>query len=356
MAGRRLSLVDHAQIAGVYLLVVVLAALAYTIRDVLVLIFVGFFLALGMEPIVAWLHQHHLRRGFGIALIIAAVLVVAGGLVLVAVVPIVRQVGDFAAGVPQLLTRLGAKFGDGSSVQQHLSDPTVQQQVKGAAATLARTVLTSVAAGFAAIGAFFGSIFAAVTVGALMVYFSLAMPRIQTSATRAAGRSDRAEAITSAMQRVGGYVSGQALVCAVAGIASYVFFLFAGVPYPVLLAFVVAVLDAIPQVGASLASIAAILVALSQSFTLAAVTLVFFLVYQAAENYLIAPRVFAKTVELTPVGAFLAILVGIALAGVLGALTSLPIAAALKVLLRQAALERRQATQTPATQTPAGES
>jgi predicted PurR-regulated permease PerM len=83
------------------------------------------------------------------------------------------------------------------------------------------------------------------------------------------------------------------------------------------------------------------LVALSQSIPLAAATLLFFIVYQALENYLVAPRVFARTVELSPLGALVAILLGGALAGVLGAMLALPVAAALKVLYQRAKVELR---------------
>jgi predicted PurR-regulated permease PerM len=279
-------------------------------------------------------------------------LLVAGALALLAIVPAVRQLGQFSGQVPELLSRLGGKFGNGTSLQTQLADPGVQDQVKSAAGKLAQAAGGVLAAGFAAVGAFFGGVFAAVTVGAVMVYFSLAMPRIQAASDRAAGRADRAQALRTAMGRVGGYVSGQALVCACAGVASYLFFLIAGVPYPALLALVVALLDAVPQLGATLASVAGILVALSQSVPLAVATLIFFIIYQQAENYLIAPRVFAKTVELSPLGAFLGILIGASLAGVLGAVIALPIAAALKVLYQQMQTERRERTGAHETGTP----
>lgn len=344
----RLSLFDHARIAAVYLLVAVLAAVAYSVRGVIVLIFLGFFIALGIEPLVALLHRHRWPRGAAVAAIILAVLVVVGLLALVAVVPAVRQMDEFAGRVPQLLSGLGARFGTGTAIQSQLADPGVHDQVRTAAGKFVQAAGGVLAAGFAALGAFFGGVFAAVTVGALMVYFSLAMPRLQEASFRAAGREDRAEALRTAMRKVGDYVSGQVLVCACAGIASYLFFLIAGVPYPALLAFVVALLDAVPQIGATLASVAGILVALSQSIELAVATLIFFMLYQMAENYLIAPRVFAKAVELTPLAAFVAILIGAALAGVLGAVIALPMAAALKVLYNQLRVERREQTAAPA--------
>ncbi|MGW1679264.1 AI-2E family transporter [Saccharopolyspora sp. NPDC002376] len=337
------SLLRHAQIACVYLAVVVLAVLAYSVRNMLVLIFVGFFLGLGVEPLVAWLHRHRWRRGLAIAAVIFAVVLVVGFIVLFAVIPAVGQVGQFVANLPQVLSQLGLHLGN-HDLRAELDDPAVQSKVQGVAKQGAALLATALGAGFAVIGSLLGGIFAACTTGALLVYFSLAMPRLQGAMTRAASNHPgRPEAILAAMNRVGGYVTGQALVSLCAGAVSYVFFLIAGIPYPALLAIVVALFDAIPQVGATLASVAGILVALSQSFALAVITLLFFIVYQAIENYLIAPRVFARTVELSPLAAFVAILLGGSLAGVLGALIALPITAALKVLYHQARAEHTAA-------------
>ncbi|MDA3648737.1 AI-2E family transporter [Saccharopolyspora indica] len=338
------SLLRHAQIACVYLAVAALAVLAYAARNMLVLIFVGFFLALGVEPVVAWLQRHRWRRGMAIAAVILAVVLLVGLVVLFAVLPAIGQLGHFAAQLPDLLSRLGVRLGD-HQLRATLDDPAVHDKVREAVEKGAAFLASALGAGFAVIGTLLGGVFAACTAGALLVYFSLAMPRLQGAMTRAAAKHPgRPEAILSAMSRVGGYVTGQALVSLCAGAVSFVFFLIAGIPYPALLALVVAALDAVPQIGATLASVAGILVALSQSLSLAVITLLFFICYQAFENYLIAPRVFARTVELSPLAAFVAILLGGSLAGVLGALIALPITAALKVLYRQARAERATTT------------
>lgn len=335
-----LPLTRHAQIACVYLGVGVLAVLAYTVRGMLVLVFLGLFFALGIEPAVSWLQRHHVRRGLAIAGIVASIVVVVGAVVLLALVPAVTELGHFVGRVPTLLAGLGANVGDPGELRAHLHDPAVQEKLKATASKAATVLLQALTAGFAALGVVFGGVFAAITAGALMVYFSLAMPRIHAAVDRTeATGAGRAAALRSAMSRVGGYVTGQAVVSLCAGAASYVFFLIAGVPYPALLAIVVALLDTIPQIGATLASLVGTMVALSESLPLAVITLGFFMLYQAIENYLITPRVFAKAVELSPLGAFVAILIGGALAGVLGAMLALPVTAALKVLYRHARTE-----------------
>lgn len=186
---------------------------------------------------------------------------------------------------------------------------------------------------FATLGVLLGSLFAGVTVLALFVYFSAAMPRILASANRALrDEPERVKVLERSLARVGGYVTGQATLCACIGVVTYLFFLLAGVPYPALLAIVVAVFDVVPQIGATLGSVVGILTALTVSFPLAVITLVFFILYQGLENYVISPRVFARTVELSPVSAFAAILVGASVGGVIGVLIALPLTAALKVI------------------------
>ncbi|RRO18627.1 AI-2E family transporter [Saccharopolyspora rhizosphaerae] len=335
-----LPLTRHAQIAVVYLAVGTFAVLAYTVRDMLVLVFLGFFFALGVEPAINWLQRYQVRRGLALVGVLAVVLLLVGALVPLVLVPAIGQLRDFISRVPDLLAGLGANLGNPDELRTHLQDPGLQEKVEEAVSRAASFAGQALTAGFAALGTVFGGVFAVCTTGALLVYFSLAMPRIHAAVDRVeATGAGRADALRAAMSRVGGYVTGQAVVSLCAGVVSYVFFLIAGVPHPALLAVVVALLDTVPQIGATLASLAGTVVALSQSVTLAVVTLVFFIVYQAFENYLLTPRVFAKAVELSPLGAFVAILLGGALAGVLGAMLALPVTAALKVLYRHARTE-----------------
>jgi predicted PurR-regulated permease PerM len=339
---RRMPLGDYAAITGTVLLVGLVAVAAYTARGALVLVFVGFFLATGIEPAVRALVGRGLRRGLAVVLIVLGVLVVLTGLVAVLVVPAIHQIDALAGELPQRLSDLGVRFGgNGTSAGQALADPATHEQLQQLLAGLGQVAAASVATVFGVLGALLGGVAATVTVLALFVYFSLAMPRIREALNRWLAREDRIDTADRALGRIGGYVSGQLLVSAIAGLVSFGFFLIAGLPYPAMLALVVAVLDALPQIGATLASVAGIAAALTVSVTLAVVTLIFFVAYQAVENYLVAPRVFARTVEISPAAAFVAILVGAALGGLLGAITALPLTAAGKVVIEQAAAERR---------------
>jgi predicted PurR-regulated permease PerM len=227
---------------------------------------------------------------------------------------LVRQIPDLAASLSDRNSRLG----------KYVDDPEVQEQIKNFAGKIPGFLTQSVGAVFGVLGAILGGLFSAFTILALMIYFMLAMPRMRAFVSRALGDSQRVEVMDDALSKVGGYVTGQLTVSALAGIVAYIFLTIADVPYAAVLAIAVALLDAIPQVGATLGAILCSIVALTESLTLGLVTFGFFLLYQQVENYVIAPRVFARAVELSPVAVFIAVLAGGSLAGFVGALTALP--------------------------------
>jgi predicted PurR-regulated permease PerM len=331
--------------ALVVVAVVVLALLAYRARQALLLAFTGFFLAVGFEPGVGWLIRHGVRRGLGVALTALGLVAVGAVLTAVLIVPGLRQLGALVQEAPQVLDRLSERIGGpATSAGAALADPVTHAQVSQVSEQLGQVLVSALTAVFSALGLLLGGAAAALTTLVLMVYFGIAMPRIRASLARLLARSDRVQTLDQALGRVGGYISGQILVSLIAGAVSFVFFLVAGVPYPALLAVVVALFDALPQVGAFLASLIGTAVALSQSWGLAVATLAFFCAYQAVENYLIAPRVFSRTIDLSPLAALVAVLIGASLGGLLGALVALPVTAAGKIVLARLLIGRPDRT------------
>ncbi len=293
--------------------------------SVLLTIFIGFFLALGFELVIAHLQRSGMRRGFAVLLgLLVGLLIGLAGFVVLALQPAISQlVGsapDLIADIQDSQTALGGL----------LARPEVADAVQDFLGQAPGYLLGSLGTVFGVLGAAAAAIFTAFTVAALMVYFMLALPRMLALTERALGRPERTRVMREALGKVGGYVTGQLTICVCAGAVSYVFFLVVGMPYAAVLAIVVGVLDAIPQVGATLGAMVAIVVALTVGLGLAVTTLVFFLVYQQVENYLIAPRLFSRAVNLSPAAVFIAILIGAAIAGVVGALVALPVTAALK--------------------------
>ncbi|GAB3443267.1 AI-2E family transporter [Phycicoccus ginsengisoli] len=304
------------------------------VAGVLVLVFVALFLAVGGEPAVERLTRLGVRRPLavvGLALLLAAVVVAS---LLALVVPAAQQLASLAGSVADAVARAGRDT-SGTSLGDYLSRPEVQERV----ASLARSVVGHLddlaGAVFGALGGVAGFVSTAATVGVLTLYFSVELPRMRAFVDARIQDPERRLAFAEALGKVGAYVAGQAVICLLAGTLSFVALRVIGVPYAALLALLVMLLDAVPQVGATIGSLLAIVVARSAGWPQALATALFFMLYQLLENNLIAPRVFSRTISVPPLAALLAVMLGFSLAGVLGALTALPATAAARVVLQR---------------------
>jgi predicted PurR-regulated permease PerM len=154
-------------------------------------------------------------------------------------------------------------------------------------------------------------------------------------------RRERVKELTEPiLEKIGAYIAGNVAVSIIAGVISFIFFAIVGVPYPVALALWVAIADLIPLVGATLGMVPALVVAFFISIPLGVTVAVFFLIYQQIENYVIVPRVMTKAIDISPAAVLLAALIGGSLLGFVGALMSLPFAAAVKLLMQEVALPK----------------
>lgn len=325
---RRSTFVRGAAAAAGVVLVLAASALVYLARSELVLIGLALFLALGAEPLVSWLSRHRWPRWLGVAAVVAVGLAAATGFVLL-VGPVLA---DQAAQAPAylqatqdrgtLIGSLNARFG----LQEYLTG--------GQAFTAGRTV--------------FGALGSAVVVVVLAVYLLGDMPRIRRTAYRfvPASRRPRAVLLGDAIaQRVGGYVLGTVLVALVAGLSSLVVFLALGVPYPFLLATVVAVLDLVPVAGSVTAGVLTSLVAFTVSGTVGWTVVGFFVLYRFLEDYLIYPGIVGRVVQVPALLTLVAVLLGAALYGIVGILIAIPIAAAVHLLLHEIVFPRLDAVE-----------
>jgi len=141
---------------------------------------------------------------------------------------------------------------------------------------------------------------------------------------------------------IGGYVGGAFVVAVTAGLVSLVFLLVIGLAeYAVALAFVVALLDVIPMIGATLGAVVVSAIGFATDVRTGLACVVFFLIYQQIENYVVYPRVMSRSVDIPGAVAVIAALVGASLLGVVGALLAIPTAAAIMLILREV-VQRRQ--------------
>jgi predicted PurR-regulated permease PerM len=179
------------------------------------------------------------------------------------------------------------------------------------------------------------------------VYFLSNLPAIRRVVyhTFPASRRGRARELGDEISaRVGGYVLGNLLTSVIAGLGTFLFLEIVHVPYAVALGVLVAVLDLIPVIGSTIGGILVTLVALSVSSTVAIASLVFYIAYRLLEDYLLVPRVMNRAVNVPPVLTIVALLIGGALLGVVGAFLAIPAAAAVQLVVTSVVWPRLDAT------------
>jgi predicted PurR-regulated permease PerM len=318
-----------------------LVELAIRARSVLVLIGLALFIAAGLDPAVSWLTNRRMPRWAAVITILA----IAGGILAAflaaAIPPLTTQTTELIHQLPHYL----------HSLQNHNSDLGrlnarfhLQQRLTRLLSAKGGNLIGGVLGAGEFVLSAASSMFVVIV---LTIYFLASMPRIRLFAYRLAPQSRRPRVILigdEIFTKVGGYVLGNFLTSVVAGLGTYFWMLAFGVPYPVLLALLVALLDLIPVIGSTIGGAIVTLVALTISLPVAIATLCFYIGYRFAEDYLLVPRVMGRTVQIPAVVSVVAVLVGGALMGIIGALVAIPAAAALRVLLQEITFRRLDAS------------
>jgi predicted PurR-regulated permease PerM len=313
------------------------AELVLQARSALILIGLALFIAAGLEPAVGWLTRHRLPRYAAVLLIVLVAVGVIGGFLALAIPPLAKQAATLAQSLPHYvhdlqshnstIGRLNARY----HLEQRLS-----HALSGSGGSLVGGVL---GAGKLVLS----TASSMLVVGVLSVYFLAAMPRIRLFAYRLAPHSRRARVSLlgdEIFSKVGGYLLGNLLTSAVAGLGTYLWMISFGIPYPVLLGLFVALVDLVPVIGSTIGGLIVSLVALTVSLPVALATLGFYVFYRLAEDYLLVPRVMGHTVRVPATVSLVAVLVGGVLMGIIGALVAIPIAAVVRLLLEEVVFRR----------------
>ncbi len=339
-ASRRSDLHRAFSVTTGALLAVLVGFALYTVRDELVLLLVAAFIAIGLDPAVRWLVRRGVSRPVAVAVIAVIALGLFAGFVAAAFPPLAKEAGQLAQSGPRYardlqdqhntLGRLNAKYHATERIQQALQNGLT---VKTAGGLLS--------AGTAVLSFTFQLVVTLV----LVVYFLADLPRIKQVLYRLVALRHRPRfglLADEVIFRVGGYVLGNVATSMVAIVTSYVLLLILGVPYALVLSVLTGVLDLIPLVGSSIAGVVVALVALATvSPTASLITVVFHVIYRLFEDYLLNPRVLRKTVDVSPLVTIIAVILGAALLGIVGALIAVPAAAAVQLVLTEVVYPNR---------------
>lgn len=308
--------------------------LVYLIRDVVVLLFIALFLAVALGPAVDFFHRRKIPRAASILLVYLLGLLAVFLVGLLVVPPIVSQVEDVAKQAPKYLQDIRdnktlREFDDKYKITQKLEEQAskLPSALGSAAGTLQSVTVGIFSAAVKLIAVLSITFFLLLDGQRLTTFiFGLMKPRRERRVRHLA------EQVYGA---VAGYVAGNLIISVVAGLVTYTTLELLGVPFAVPLAVLVAFLDLIPLVGATIGAIVVGLVSLFVDFPTATIVwLIVAVVYQQLENHIVQPIVYRQTVDVRPLVVIVSILIGASLLGVLGALVAIPVAATVQILLR----------------------
>lgn len=313
------------------LVTIALILLLGQVWQILFLVFLGMFLAMVLARPVSWLEDRGLPRG----LAVGAVLGSAVGVVLLALwfsaPSLVEQSREF-------LVRLPADIDSALAWTAHRWPDFYLQATAWAEAQeldLGTSNIDFQGVLSQGLDLFSGVINAAIVV--IIAVYILAdrgeslegiyhwMPPAQASKLR--------RTFPAVARVVNGYVVGQGINSALFAMFTFILLTALDVPSAAILSLIAAIGDAIPQVGVTIATIPAVLLALTQSVETALIVLAAYMMYQVIENYVTSPRVFSQTLQLRPLVTLVAVLIGGKLLGIIGVLLALPVAAALPTVM-----------------------
>jgi predicted PurR-regulated permease PerM len=318
------------------LLVALVVWLLLEAWQVITWVLIAIFFAIALQPVVDFLERRGLPNALAVIAVAIASLVIVGLLAWAFIPPLVRQTTDALQALPGAVDDLTKGEGPLGFLQREYDIVgRVKQAVEGRGGG---EVLGVTAPAFAVVRGAVTAVVATITIFFLTIFLLREgrawVARILGLVPEA--HRPRWERISQGVARtIRGYVAGNLLISLVAGLVAFAVLTATGVPYAVPLAVLVALLDLVPLVGATVAMIVVAAVALTQGIVPFLIVLAVLLAYQQAENHLLQPVVYGRTVQMSPLVVLVAVLIGGTIAGVLGALLAIPVAGSLQVMLTE---------------------
>jgi predicted PurR-regulated permease PerM len=339
---RRINPRDVFTVLWVTLGFLVALALLWEIRRVLIWLAVAIFSTAVVTPAVGFFQRRGLNRGLSVLTVTILFLLLSAGIIFAFVQPLVDQATEFADDLPELVDRVR----EAPVVDNLLDRFNVEDRLDETSQDLPQRLLGYsgiVVDIFKTVGEV---IIGIVTIFVLTIFLLLYGPEFVSAGVNMIDSSERRRKIreigNEISRSVSGWVAGNVLTSIIAFVVSLIVFLVCGLNYSLLLALWVGLVDFIPLIGATLGAVPAIIVAFIDSVPLGIIVTIYFIAYQQIENHVLQPVVYGKTIKLNPFIVVMSLLIGVELAGFLGALFALPAAGTIQVLINYAMADYRE--------------
>lgn len=302
----------------------------YLVRNVIFLIFISILLATSIEPLVNRLRRGPFSRGTGILVIYTAIMAALAGVVILTVPPLIDEGSRAVAGLsdqPKTDAAIKEGLGEGwlgnvamsgyHSVRDLLNNPKLVENGLSVGLTV------------------FEILFSAVTVFVIAFYWLSERPvikRVIFSFIKEEKRPRGRQLWDSVEGKLGSWVRGQVILMLFIFLMDLIGYTVVGLKFAFALAVFAGIAELVPLVGPYIGGAPAILIALTQSPTLALVIAAYIVFVQLVEGNILVPRIMERAVGVSPLTVIVGILVGSTLYGILGALLAVPVAAATQVI------------------------
>jgi predicted PurR-regulated permease PerM len=330
---------------------VILFAAVRKASHALLLIFTAVFLALALNAPVSWLAAHLTKRQRGSRVLATSisfllVVLVLGAFLASLIPPIARQTSSLIHSAPSLVRDVRDQNGDvGKLIKRYHLEAQVDKfsdELSDRLKNVSSTALSTA-------GRIGSSIFAVLTILVLTFMMLVEGPkwlRLVEELTPPRKRAHTKKLLHDMYRVVKGYVNGQVMLALIASAMLLPGLLIFNVSYPIALLGIVFICGLIPMVGHTIGAVIVTLVALFTSPLSALGILVYYILYQQIENYLVQPRLQANTTNMSPLLVFASVVIGVSFSGLFGGLVAIPIAGCLRILVLDQ-LQRRNLLDKP---------
>lgn len=319
------------------ILVILFFVVLYVLRDLVLVLLTSVVIASAIEPMTKWFTRNALPRVLAVIFIYLALAILLIGIFYLFIPPLLNDMSGLLSVLPQRLESLtvfdsdyiNKEFSRGQPfIEQFSEEFSIQESI-----SYIRNTASSMSGGLVkSLSSVFGGILSSILIIVISFYLSVQERGIENFLRLVTPLRDEKYIINlwqRSQMKIGRWMQGQMLLGLIVGVLVYLGLTILGVPYALLLAVLAAIFEIIPLFGPILASIPAIAFGFLESISLGFMVLGFYIIIQQFENHLIYPLVIRKVVGVSPILVIISLIVGAKLAGFLGILLAIPVAAAI---------------------------
>lgn len=319
----------------------------YGLRAIVFSVFLAFFAAVGVDPLVRWFQRHRMSRTWAIVTVILIIVGILVALVWGLLPLVLRQIQLLAMAIPAEISQLKAQgwFDPANEtsngvlaellnwIATEIRNPAVWAVLGSGVAGFGLSVVNGLASGF--------------FIAILTIYFVATYDSIKEAGYKLVAASRRPAFISYTeriLENFGSYISGMVVLAFSNAVYSVILLAIVGVPGAFLIGVVAFFITLIPLIGTILTTIAMTILAFIHAPIAGLVVLIFMLIYMQVEAYILTPKVMGKAVQIPGSMVLISALAGSTLFGLPGALVAIPISAGIILIIKEVVMPRKQLT------------